>query len=125
MKKAIESSEGDSGNYLKSFLNCIETEQRKRLEPRGSFLANLTGEIGYRDREIHDLIAKQYDMIGKEISRLLKLGGINQTAEDLRRLALFVISLIEGSVLIAKSDDDFWEMKNSFSMITHVYDSLR
>ena len=109
-------------NQITELLNIIEKEHLHRQQPKGSLLANLAGELQSGDRDLQSLIAAQYDLIGKDIAELLK--DIDLQASG-RKLALFILASIEGSIMLAKSDNDFWEMRNGFMFINQYLDLLQ
>jgi AcrR family transcriptional regulator len=124
LTRAHDRHPGHPREALKEFIDELQSEQMSRSLPTGSFLANITGEIESGDREVQAAIAGQYDHISKSIAGIVEKINDGHASITARPTALFILAAIEGSILLARADNDFWEMKNGFTLLKDYIDGL-
>lgn len=115
-QQASEASHGQPKEILKNLMAVILQELKSDQIPCGTLLGNIAGELTEEDRDIQELIAEQYDLIGKMIANALRSGNHVSHPGAERRMSLFLLATLEGSALLAKTDRDFWELENGLEM---------
>ncbi|MBU8922649.1 MAG: TetR/AcrR family transcriptional regulator [Bacteroidales bacterium] len=109
---------------LIDFIDRLERTQLHSKTPSGSLFCNLTGELGEDDRDILRLIADKYNQIVQDLAHIIDGFLSPQPRISSRELALYILSTIEGCMILAKADNDFWEMKNGFNNIRQLISTI-
>jgi len=123
-KKAHKEAHSSGKETLKAVVDIVLENHLEECSPKGSFLANLSCELSESDKDVQALIAQAYNSVVCSIAGLLQTIDKKDRSCNDREIALFILSALEGSCILAKSDNDFWEMKKGFELIKQFIENL-
>jgi TetR/AcrR family transcriptional regulator, transcriptional repressor for nem operon len=110
-----------SSGYLEAFIEILQKSENRDFK-RGCPIANLVQEMSNLDEDFHTMMKSIYDDFREYIKRILDTAIASKEMQecDTRKLALFIVSNIEGALLSAKASGEIADYEDSIEILVSV-----